>query len=63
MVKGHPNSKERARHSGGNHNCRIKCKETTFPAALMWRGQENSIILASATHRKGGGCPMGQTLK
>ena len=53
MVKGHPKSKENARRSGGNHNCRIKCKGATFPAALMWRGQENSIILASATHRKG----------
>ena len=40
---------------GGNHNCRIKCKEATFPAALMWKGQENRIILASATHRKEGG--------
>ena len=37
---------------GGSHNCRIKCKEATFPAALMWRRQVNSIILASATHRK-----------
>ena len=53
MVKGHPKSKENARRSGGNHNCRIKCKEATFLAALMWRGQGNSIILASATHRKG----------
>ena len=35
MVKGHPKSKENARRSGGNHNCRIKCKEATFPAALM----------------------------
>ena len=53
MVKGHPKSKENARRSVGNHNCRIKCKEATFPAALIWRGQENSIILASVTHRKG----------
>ena len=63
MVKGHPKSKEKARRSGGNHNYCIKCKEATFPATLMWRGQENSIILASATHRKEGGCPMGQALK
>ena len=38
----------------GNHNCRIKCKEATFLAALMWRGQANSVTLATATHRKVG---------
>ena len=38
----------------GNHNCRIKCKETTFLAALMWRGQANRVTLATATHRKVG---------
>ena len=37
---------------GGNHNCCIKCKEATFPAALMWRRQVNSVTLANATHRK-----------
>ena len=63
MVKGHPKSRENAGRSGGNHNCRIKCKEATFPTALMWKEQENRIILASATHRKEGGCPMGQALK
>ena len=36
----------------GNHNCRIKCKEATFLAALMWRGQTNSVTLATATHKK-----------
>ena len=51
-VRNCPKWKENARRSGGNHNCRIKCKEATFLAALMWRGQENSIILANATHRK-----------
>ena len=27
---------------------------TTFLAALMWRGLANSVILATATHRKMG---------
>ena len=54
IVGNHPRPKEILDAQGGNHNCRIKCKETTFPAALMWRGQENNITLASATHRKGG---------
>ena len=35
-----------------SHNCRIKCKEATFSAALMWRRQANSVTLASVTHRK-----------
>ena len=40
------------RRLGGSHNCRIKCKEATFPAALVWRRQVNSVTLANATHRK-----------
>ena len=40
------------RRPGGSHNCRIKCREATFPAALMWRRQANSVTLANATHRK-----------
>ena len=36
----------------GNHNCRIKCKEATFLAALMWKGQANNVTLTTATHRK-----------
>ena len=51
-VRNHPEQEENARRPGGNHSCRIKCKEATFPAALMWRRQVNSVILASATHRK-----------
>ena len=43
---------ENVRRLGENHNCRIKCKEATFPAALMWRRQVNSVTLANATHRK-----------
>ena len=39
---------------GGDHNYRIKCREATFLAALMWRGQANSATLATATHRKAG---------
>ena len=43
---------ESVRRLGGNHNCRIKCKEATFPAALMWRRQANSVTLVNATYRK-----------
>ena len=39
---------------GRNYNCRIKCKEATFLAALMWREQANSVTLATTTHRKVG---------
>ena len=65
IVKNHPKQmwvvgwasqsrkkEESVRRLGGNHNCRIKCKEATFPAALMWRRQANSVTLANATHRK-----------
>ena len=48
---------------GDNHNCRIKCQGTTFPAALMWKGQKRRVILANATHRKEGGWPTGQALE
>ena len=43
---------ENVRRPGRNHNCRIKRKEATFSAALLWRRQANSVTLASATHRK-----------
>ena len=65
IVKNHPKQmrvirwasqsrkkEENVRRLGGNHNCCIKCKEATFPAALMWRRQTNSVTLANATHRK-----------
>ena len=42
---------------------RIKCNATTFLAALMWRRPLNSTALATTTHRKPGGCLMGQVLK
>ena len=35
-----------------NHNCRIKCKDATFQAVLMWKGQANSVTLVTATHRR-----------
>ena len=43
---------ENVRRLGGKHNCRIKCKEATFPTALMWRRQANNVTLANATHKK-----------
>ena len=43
---------EKIRRPRGSHNCHIKCKEVTFPAALMWRRQANNVTLANATHRK-----------
>ena len=65
IVKNHPKQtwvvgwashsrkkEENVRRPGRNHNCRIKCKKATFPAALMWRRQANSVTLANATHRK-----------
>ena len=65
IVKNHPKQmwvvgwasqsrkkEENVRHPRGNHNCRIKCKEATFPVALMWRRQVNSVTLANATHKK-----------
>ena len=65
IVKNHPKQtwvvgwasqgrkkEESVRCPGRNHNCRIKYKEATFPAALMWRRQVNSVTLANATHRK-----------
>ena len=48
----HNRKEENVRRPGRSHNCRIKCKEPTFSAALMWRRQANSVTLASATHRK-----------
>ena len=48
----HSGKEENVRRPGRSHNYRIKCKETTFSAALMWRGQANSVTLASVTHRK-----------
>ena len=51
-VRNHLEQEENVRRPGGNHSCRIKCKEATFSAALMWRRQANSVTLASATHRR-----------